>query len=184
MSKINNKLILVSGILAFIFNLFLASSAFAAGGGMVQSGVTFNPDYSTQYQYVQPVVYTPAPIVYNTPTVIPGCEGRNTGYSTITGQSCAGNYVAPAPKPAPVTAVRKTTTTVAKTTSKPVATASDVNPNYGSLTANALFGSNSFMPSGLIQWIVFAILILLIVFLWRYVHGSKEKYMTEPLKHA
>ena len=62
--------------------------------------------------------------------------------------------------------------------------ASDFNENYGSLTANALLGSDSFMPTGLVQWIVFVIMILLIIFLWRYVHRSEEKYMGEPLKHA
>jgi len=177
MSKINNKLILILGILAFIFGLSLASPVFAAGGGTVQYGVTFSPEYSTQY--TNPVQYVyPTPVV-TSPTVIPGCEGRTTGYSTTTGQSCVGNYVAPA-------STTTTTNTVSKTTNtnKSVATTSDVNPNYGSLTANALFGSNSFMPSGLIQWIVFAILILLIVFLWRYVHRSEEKYMAEPMKHA
>jgi len=62
--------------------------------------------------------------------------------------------------------------------------ASDSNENYGSLTANAFLGSDSFMPTGLVQWIVFVIIILLIIFLWRYVHRSEEKYMGEPLKHA
>ena len=62
--------------------------------------------------------------------------------------------------------------------------ASDFNESYGSLTANALLGSNSFMPTGLVQWIIFVILILLIIFLWRYVYRSKEKYMLEPMKHA
>ena len=62
--------------------------------------------------------------------------------------------------------------------------ASDFNENYGSLTANALLGSNSFMPTGLVQWILFVVLILLIIFLWRYMHRSKEKYMLEPMKHA
>lgn len=60
----------------------------------------------------------------------------------------------------------------------------DFNESYGSLTANALLGSNSFMPTGLVQWIVFIIIILLIIFLWRYVHRSEEKYMMEPMKHA
>ena len=62
--------------------------------------------------------------------------------------------------------------------------ASDFNESYGSLTANALLGSNSFMPTGLVQWIIFVILIVLIIFLWRHVHRSKEKYMLEHMKHA
>ncbi|MFA5936902.1 MAG: hypothetical protein WC822_03420 [Candidatus Paceibacterota bacterium] len=62
--------------------------------------------------------------------------------------------------------------------------ASDINESYGSLTANALVGSNSAMPSGLAQWIFLGIIICLIIFLWRYVHRSKEIYMAEPMKHA
>ena len=61
--------------------------------------------------------------------------------------------------------------------------ASDINENYGDLTANAVLGSNSFMPSGLVQWIFLAILVFAIIFLWRYALG-REKYMSEPLKHA
>jgi|GEM_PF-1305020 len=61
---------------------------------------------------------------------------------------------------------------------------SDFNESYGSLTANALLGSNSFMPTGLLQWIGFIIMIILIIFLWRYINRSEEKYMKEPLKHA
>src|SRR3989344_6154982 len=78
-----------------------------------------------------------------------------------------------------------TNTTVSNTTEENNnISASDFNESYGSLTANALVGSNSFMPTGLVQWIIFAILIVLIIFLWRYVHRSKEKYMLEPMKHA
>jgi len=58
------------------------------------------------------------------------------------------------------------------------------NETYGSLTANALVGSNSFMPNGLAQWIFFLVLIVAIIFLWRYVHRSEEVYMSEPMKHA
>jgi len=60
---------------------------------------------------------------------------------------------------------------------------SDINKGYGNLTANALFGSNSFMPTGLAQWIILIAIIIAIIFLWRYVFGE-EKYMSEPLKHA
>ncbi|MFA5095106.1 MAG: hypothetical protein WC447_00355 [Candidatus Paceibacterota bacterium] len=177
MSKINNNLILIFGILAFIFGLSLASPAFARGG-VVESGVTFTP-------YTYPVEYISNP-VNNGPVVIPGCEGRNTGYSTVNGQSCVGNYIAPTTTATKTTVAKKTTnTTVAKTTTPAkVATASDINESYGDLTANALFGSDSFMPSGLIQWIIAIVLVLAIIFLWRYVHRSKENYMLEPMKHA
>ena len=58
------------------------------------------------------------------------------------------------------------------------------NPNSGSaLASNAIYGSNSFLPSGLIQWILFAIFILLLVILVRRIFGAKEKYQSTPLKH-
>lgn len=61
---------------------------------------------------------------------------------------------------------------------------SDLNESYGSLTANALVGSNSFLPTGFAQWILMILIILAIIFLWRYIHRSEEVYMSEPLKHA
>ena len=51
------------------------------------------------------------------------------------------------------------------------------------LEANALFGSNGFMPSGLMQWILFAILILLIVILVRKIYGADKRYHAAPMKH-
>lgn len=56
--------------------------------------------------------------------------------------------------------------------------------SYSNLTSNAIFGSGSFLPSGLVQWILFAILILLIVILARKIFGAKENYDQAPMKHA
>ena len=154
MSKINNNLILVFAILAFVFGLSLATPAYARGG-IVESGVNFTP-----YTYPLDYIASPTPVVTSTPPV-------TTTTSTTT--------------------VKKTTnTTVAKTTTPApakVATASDVNDSYGNLTANALFGSNSFMPSGLIEWVLFAILVLIIVILVRKIYGGSEKYHAMPMKH-
>ena len=55
--------------------------------------------------------------------------------------------------------------------------------NANALASNTVFGSNSFLPSGLIQWILFAIFVLIIVILARRIFGAKEKYQTSPLKH-
>ena len=78
-----------------------------------------------------------------------------------------------------------TNTTVSKTTdtSNTIA-ANDTNNSYSGLTANVLEGSNSFLPTGLLQWIFFAIIVVAIIFLWRYVFRSEDKYLSEPLKHA
>ncbi len=56
--------------------------------------------------------------------------------------------------------------------------------DYSNLAANSVFGSHSFMPSGLVQWVILAIFILLIVIFIRRVFGKDEKYYAEPLKHA
>ncbi len=55
--------------------------------------------------------------------------------------------------------------------------------DYGSLASNAIFGSNSFLPSGLLQWIFFAIIVLVLVILVRRIYGGAEKYHATPLKH-
>ena len=56
--------------------------------------------------------------------------------------------------------------------------------NYGSLTSNAVYGSDNFLPTGLFQWILFIILILVIIFIWRRFFGNTLRYHSTPLKHA
>ncbi|HEV7424520.1 MAG TPA: IPT/TIG domain-containing protein [Candidatus Paceibacterota bacterium] len=58
------------------------------------------------------------------------------------------------------------------------------NNGYSSLASNAIYGSNSFLPSGIMGWILFAILILIIVILARKIFSGERKYHSEPLKHA
>ena len=79
--------------------------------------------------------------------------------------------------------------TTTSSSSKKVTTASNTvglkNPqpgDYSNLAANALYGSSSFLPSGLIQWLFFAIIILLIVIFARKIFSPK--YFEGPLKHA
>jgi len=58
------------------------------------------------------------------------------------------------------------------------------NDNNGSdLASNAIFGSNGFLPSGIIQWVLFAILVLVIIIIIRRISGARQKYEEEPLKH-
>ena len=200
MNKINNKLIFTLGILTFIFGSLSASPVYASPVGIMDSGsVTFNPNYSNnsysnpRYNYNNN--YQP---YYNNPTVIPGCEGRDYGFSTVNGQSCIGNYVVPNTNNSSQNTTTSsantftntkntsnTTSTVSKTTDmNNTTTTSNNNENtFSGVTANALEGSNTFLPSGLMQWIILAIMIAAIIFLWRYVH-AEEKYLSEPLKHA
>ena len=60
----------------------------------------------------------------------------------------------------------------------------NTNENESSLVSNAIFGSDSVAPSGLIQWILFAIVILLIVIIARKIFGGTDRYHSTPLKHA
>ena len=58
------------------------------------------------------------------------------------------------------------------------------NETTSSLASSAIFGGNSLVPSGLIQWVLFAIIILLIIIIVRKVTGASDRYHKSPLKHA
>jgi len=159
MSKTNNNLILLLGILAFIFGLLLASPAYAQN--ISRSEINAAPYYYLR-QDIPILYYNSAPVVVNAPvTNNPAPTNVSTNTTTNT-----------------------TNTTVTKTTdtNETVAT-SENNDSFSGLTANALEGSNSFLPTGLMQWIFLAIIIVTIIFLWRYIF-AEEKYLSEPLKHA
>lgn len=63
-------------------------------------------------------------------------------------------------------------------------TTNDSTDSYSGLASNAILGGNNFLPSGLAQWIIFAIIILLIVILVRKIFGARESYDEIPMKHA
>ncbi|MFA5783206.1 MAG: hypothetical protein WC868_13140 [Bacteroidales bacterium] len=184
MSKTNNNLMLLSGILAFILGLLLASPAYAQN--ISRNEINAVPYYHLR-QDIPILYYNSTPITYNNSIVIEGCEGRNTGFSMTTGQSCIGNYVNSNTNNVSTNTTNNsntTNTTVAKTTdTNETVTIDESNDSFNGLTANALEGSNSFLPTGLMQWIFLAIVIVAIIFLWRYVF-AEEKYLSEPLKHA
>ncbi len=52
-----------------------------------------------------------------------------------------------------------------------------------SLAANAIFGVNTFLPSGLIQWVLLGIIISLLVLVVRRLMGLTDAYHATPLKH-
>lgn len=54
---------------------------------------------------------------------------------------------------------------------------------FRELTSTAVFGAASFLPSGLIQWVLVAIVILLLIIMGRKMFGSEEGYHAAPLKH-
>jgi hypothetical protein len=55
--------------------------------------------------------------------------------------------------------------------------------NFSDLTSNVFYGGNTFLPSGAVQWVLFAIIILLLVMLARKFFGGEEAYHATPLKH-
>lgn len=60
----------------------------------------------------------------------------------------------------------------------------DATDTTSSLASNVIFGSaSSLVPSGLIGWILFAILILIIILVVRRIFGFTDAYHSTPLKH-
>jgi hypothetical protein len=57
------------------------------------------------------------------------------------------------------------------------------NESVSSLASNTIFGGSGFTPSGLVQWVLFAIIILIIVILVRKIFGGEKRYHAAPLKH-
>lgn len=60
----------------------------------------------------------------------------------------------------------------------------DTNVNGESLASSVILGGNTFLPSGIVQWVVVAILILFIIIIARKVFGAREHYDSTPMKHA
>lgn len=91
-------------------------------------------------------------------------------------------------------AVKKYNTPYLSTTTKPQnvtypsypyeSNAPDTGKDYSNIASNAIFGSNTFLPSGLTQWVLFGIIILLIVIFVRRVFSAKKHYEESPMKHA
>ena len=166
MSKIFNNLIISGLVLISAFGIIPAVKANAQNlGGFVVTG-GYNPQ-------PQPVpTYYPVPQPVYVPTYVPVPEPVPVPVPV---------YVAPAPAPTPTVYSNSTNpnppkVAVAKAKAKPAETNKE-------LTANAVFGSDSFLPSGLVQWILFAILVLLIVILVRKIYGADARYHAVPLKH-
>lgn len=119
------------------------------------SGNTYSSGYS------QSTAPTPPPTSYvaPTPVVYSSTVNQNSASSNSTNRIVARNSTSSANK-----------------------SAASLNTVSG-LAANAFYGSNSFLPSGIVQWIIFAIFILLLVILARIVFGGRENYHSTPLKH-
>lgn len=64
------------------------------------------------------------------------------------------------------------------------ATSDNRNGQLSGLAANAIFGTDSFLPSGLVQWVLLAIIILVIIIIVRKIFGHEKNYHEAPMKHA
>ena len=107
--------------------------------------------------------------IINPPTVTPPVVAKTVSTTTTK-------------KITPKVATVKKTVAVAPANTQVACAPTTSGTNNQNLSANALFGANGFMPSNLIQWLVFGILILLAVVLWRKVYVT-EKDKSKPLKH-
>ena len=177
MNKNKNNLIVYSlillAILAFgVVILPAPASADIPGYVTPYNSTSFNgvsQDYNN-YNYYQDS-YNPAPANSYIPA--------NYNYSATTANT---------PTIYSSTADTNTASTVkstSATTAKAKDTAETKPAEDSSLAASVVLGSgDGFMPSGLIQWIVFAILILLITILTRKIFGAEEKYQSTPMKQA
>jgi len=181
MSKINNTKITFSIYFALglaIFALGVLITPFEAKAQSQNQNTGFS-GYWGGYRYTYPT-----PNVYSTPYVTPYVTPYGTPYATP--------YPTPVAQPNPTntgsnlsansySAVAGENQTT-QNTNTPMLVKPD--ENYSKLTANAVFGYNSIFPSGLIQWVCFAILVLLIIIIVRKISGAEKKYLSTPLKHA
>lgn len=158
----NNKISLVINLLATLTLAVVSMSSVANAQSVPNGSIQINgyhaPEiYTPTYSYynVAVPVYVPTPVATNSPTP--------TVYSSATNPNAlASSKIAKA----------KT----AETSEEPEETAT-------SLTANAIFGSPGFLPSNLIEWIFFAVLVGGVVLLVRTIYGGREKYNATPMKH-
>lgn len=113
-------------------------------------------------------VYQPQPVIYQTQPVYTQLQTQPVYQNTT-------NY-SNAPQ-------ANTSTTEVSNTDKTISTGVN-GEDYSSIAANSVFGGFSFLPSGLMQWILLAIFIVVIVILIRKATGKDEEYYSTPLKHA
>ena len=190
MSKINKKsMILGLILLAYLafWAIVMPLQAKAANNVIIDNRVPItptlvdSPNSPNAYSYSSYSPYGPYPYQYQYPT-------PSTNFY--------GYYQQPSPVvynvyPTPSQAVyyneptsRSSGVTLNSSLKSSGAEKSEKSPTPGNeLVAGAIYGKSGFMPSGLIQWIFVAVLILFIVILARIVFGGAKKYYSQPLKH-
>ena len=181
MNKINNNK-LISLSIIFVFSLLLAiphafADNYTMNGGDSSMGTNVSYSYTPNQNYnnyAQPVYVQQAP-VYSNPN--PYYYYTNNNAPVATSQTSSTQKTNSS-----TTKTTKDTTTTATTADKTAL--SDTGAKYNNmLGANALFASNGFMPNNFFQWLIFFIIILAIVFLWRKLYVTEQEKRV-PLKHA
>jgi hypothetical protein len=165
MSKVNTIKIKQSTVLALLMLTILVMGV-SIPMRKAHGNTYYSPGYTGSYN--DPTITYSQPY-YNPPVVAPVPK---TVY--VPSQTTVYRQVNTYPENVRET-YNNTTTTENNTT---------VEEKYGSLAASAAYGDNTFAPSGLTQWILLAILILVIVILARKIFGASNRYHSSPLKHA
>lgn len=129
---------------------------------------------------------------YSNPKRINGDNDRdrfNEEYEEVMGTTNVSYVVYNYPTTNTTSAKNTSSTSTAKksttnsTEKKTILAPENSDETFSGLAANALFGGDSFMPSGLTQWLLFIILILAGVIFVRKTFGAERAYLTSPLKH-
>ncbi len=177
MKMINNKLI-VFGFILFTFLAFGSmapkANAYYFVGFVNGNYIGCETDLGLNGEFLGCGHHTNYP-TYTT-TTLNNVVGNNnqTNNSTNSNANTSTNPRNAAAGTATKNTVNNTTTN--KTT--------NTSTNGNSLSANALFGANGFLPNTFVQWILLIVLVLLIVFVWRKISGANQKYHESPMKHA
>ena len=161
-----NSLLLLSTLALGVMLAPIEAKALGYGGNLYYAGEenNFAPNpYGYTYPYYQPNYYqNPVTVYVQTPVYV---ETPPAPTPTIYSNSVN-------PNPAPKATAKTAATAKTKTTE-----------DFGNLTASAVLGSDGFLPSGLIEWLFFAVIILGAVLLVRKIYGGSESYYATPLKH-
>lgn len=169
MVKINQNNIVLALLISVIlgFGLFLAPKIAGAGANYIYNSNTPVGNFYS-YQYPTPIGNS---YWYQTP---------QNAYSYPTPANTAYNYQNSYNPPAAYSYQTPYSNNTNQDKDKDEAPGTDAS----SLAANAVYGNSGFLPSGILQWILTAMLLLVIVILARKVFGKDKQFLSTPLKHS
>ena len=193
------KTLSLVAVFAFIL-LYSPISSFAEGGINYSFGDTSNYNYQNYNPYgysnngYQPAVYVEPVYPASPATSAPVNQDPITIYSSGVNPDAQTPTPVSKPKPKVVASLPKKATEYAlayvpvdklKSVGAIRADSKSVtSPTTSSnMTANVIDSTASFMPSGIIGWILFAIMLLIIIILIRKIFGAEAAYHAAPMKH-